>query len=204
MVLENKLGITNSVELAQREELLSKQRAIELYDKRILSTLAPGTISALEEIHHYLFQDIYDFAGKTRNVNIAKGNFRFTPVMYLNEALAAIESMPQSTFDEITEKYVEMNVAHPFREGNGRATRIWLDIMLKTSLEKVVDWSLVDKQDYLLAMERSPIKDTEIKQLLKDALTDKVNDREVFMKGIDASYSYEGYSTYSIRNLTLS
>lgn len=204
MVLENKLGITNSVELAQQEELLSKQRAIELYDKRILSTLAPGTISALEEIHHYLFQDIYDFAGKTRNVNIAKGNFRFTPVMYLNEALAAIESMPQSTFDEIIEKYVEINVAHPFREGNGRATRIWLDIMLKTSLEKVVDWSLVDKQDYLLAMERSPIKDTEIKQLLKDALTDKVNDRKVFMKGIDASYSYEGYSTYSIRNLTLS
>ena len=201
MALENKLGITNSAELAREEERLSKTRALELFETDFLSTLQPGTFDALAKIHAFLFSDIYEFAGKVRTVNIAKGNFRFAPLMYLDAALRNIEKMPQNTFDEIIEKYVEMNVAHPFREGNGRATRIWLDHILKCELGMVVDWSLVDKEDYLLAMERSPIKDIEIKHLLKNALTDKVNDRQVFMKGIDHSYYYEGYSTFKTENL---
>ena len=201
MALENKLGITNSAELAREEERLSKIRAIELFETDFLSTLCPGTFNALSGIHAFLFSDIYDFAGKIRTVNIAKGNFRFAPLMYLNAALENIEKMPQGTFEEIVEKYVEMNVAHPFREGNGRATRIWLDHILKCELGKVIDWSLVDKADYLLAMERSPIKDVEIKYLLKNALTDKVNDRQVFIKGIDTSYHYEGYTAFKTEDL---
>lgn len=201
MVLENKLGITNSADLAKEEEKLSKKRAVELFENRLLSLADVGSFSSLQKIHEYLFQDIYDFAGKIRTVNIAKGSFRFAPVVYLQDALKHIENMPQSTFDEIIKKYVEMNVAHPFREGNGRSTRIWLDLILKKELNKVVDWRRVDKNDYLLAMERSPIKDLEIKVLLKDALTDDINDREVFMKGIDASYSYEGYSTFRTEDL---
>ncbi len=201
MALENKLGITNSAELAREEERLSKTRALELFETDFLSTLQPGTFDALAKIHAFLFSDIYEFAGNVRTVNIAKGNFRFAPLMYLDSALQNIEKMPQNTFDEIIEKYVEMNVAHPFREGNGRATRIWLDHILKCQLGMVVDWSLVDKEDYLLAIERSPIKDIEIKHLLKNALTDKVNDRQVFMKGIDHSYYYEGYSTFKTENL---
>lgn len=201
MVLENKLGITNSADLAKEEEKLSKKRAVELFENGILSLADAGSFSSLQKIHEYLFQDIYDFAGKIRTVNIAKGSFRFAPVVYLQDALKHIENMPQSTFDEIIKKYVEMNVAHPFREGNGRSTRIWLDLILKKELNKVVDWRRVDKNDYLLAMERSPIKDLEIKVLLKDALTDDINDREVFMKGIDASYSYEGYSTFRTEDL---
>lgn len=201
MVLENKLGITNSADLAKEEEKLSKKRAVELFEEELLSLADAGSFSSLQKIHEYLFQDIYDFAGKIRTVNIAKGSFRFAPVVYLQDALKHIENMPQSTFDEIIKKYVEMNVAHPFREGNGRSTRIWLDLILKKELNKVVDWRRVDKNDYLLAMERSPIKDLEIKVLLKDALTDDINDREVFMKGIDASYSYEGYSTFRIEDL---
>ncbi len=201
MVLENKLGITNSADLAKEEEKLSKKRAVELFEKGLLSLADAGSFSSLQKIHEYLFQDIYDFAGKIRTVNIAKGSFRFAPVVYLQDALKHIENMPQSTFDEIIKKYVEMNVAHPFREGNGRSTRIWLDLILKKELNKVVDWRRVDKNDYLLAMERSPIKDLEIKVLLKDALTDDINDREVFMKGIDASYSYEGYSTFRTEDL---
>lgn len=201
MVLENKLGITNSADLAKEEEKLSKKRAVELFEKGLLSLADAGSFSSLQKIHEYLFQDIYDFAGKIRTVNIAKGSFRFAPVVYLQDALKHIENMPQSTFDEIIKKYVEMNVAHPFREGNGRSTRIWLDLILKKELSKVVDWRRVDKNDYLLAMERSPIKDLEIKVLLKDALTDNINDREVFMKGIDASYSYEGYSTFRTEDL---
>lgn len=201
MVLENKLGITNSADLAKEEEKLSKKRAVELFEKGLLSLADAGSFSSLQKIHEYLFQDIYDFAGKIRTVNIAKGSFRFAPVVYLQDALKHIENMPQSTFDEIIKKYVEMNVAHPFREGNGRSTRIWLDLILKKELSKVVDWRRVDKNDYLLAMERSPIKDLEIKVLLKDALTDDINDREVFMKGIDASYSYEGYSTFRTEDL---
>ena len=201
MVLENKLGITNSADLAKEEEKLSKKRAVELFEKGLLSLADAGSFSSLQKIHEYLFQDIYDFAGKIRTVNIAKGSFRFAPVVYLQDALKHIENMPQSTFDEIIKKYVEMNVAHPFREGNGRSTRIWLDLILKKELSKVVDWRRVDKNDYLLAMERSPIKDLEIKVLLKDALTDDINDREVFMKGIDASYSYEGYSTFKTEDL---
>lgn len=201
MVLENKLGITNSADLAKEEEKLSKKRAVELFEKGLLSLADAGSFSSLQKIHEYLFQDIYNFAGKIRNVNIAKGSFRFAPVVYLQDALKHIENMPQSTFDEIIKKYVEMNVAHPFREGNGRSTRIWLDLILKKELSKVVDWRRVDKNDYLLAMERSPIKDLEIKVLLKDALTDDINDREVFMKGIDASYSYEGYSTFRTEDL---
>ena len=201
MALENKLGITTSAELAREEERISKTRAIELFETNFLSLLTPGTFDALSKIHDFLFSDIYDFAGQIRTVNIAKGNFRFAPLMYLSTALENIEKMPQSTFDEIVEKYVEMNVAHPFREGNGRATRIWLDHILKSEIGMVVDWSLVDKDDYLLAMERSPIKDIEIKHLLKNALTDKVNDRQVFMKGIDHSYYYEGYTTYKAENL---
>ena len=203
MTLENKLGITSSVELAREEELLTKRRALELYDKGLLGTFEVGTFDGLAKIHGYLFQDIYDFAGKMRTVNIAKDNFRFAPSVYLLEALEAIEKMPQSTFDEIVEKYIEMNIAHPFREGNGRATRIWLDAILKKELGRVVDWSRVDKEDYLLAMERSPIRDTEIKAILEKALTEKIDDRQVYMKGIDASYSYEGYSTYSMDSVSV-
>lgn len=200
MVLENKLGITSSSELANMEEKISKRKALELFELGVLDNLKAGTFETLSKIHEYLFNEIYDFAGKIRDVNIAKGNFRFAPLMYLNVALKNIEKMPQSTFDEIIAKYVEMNVAHPFREGNGRSTRIWLDLILKTELGMVVDWSIVDKEDYLLAMERSPIKDVEIKVLLKDALTDKINDRDVYMKGIDASYNYEGYNIYKIQD----
>ncbi len=201
MVLENKLGITNSSELAREEERLSKKRALELFETQRFNAMEAGTFKALKEIHKYLFQDVYDFAGELRTVNIAKGNFRFAPVMYLQAALENIEKMPQATFDEIIEKYVEMNIAHPFREGNGRSTRIWLDLILKTELNLVVDWNKIDKEDYLLAMERSPIKDIEIKHLIKNALTNKINDREVYMKGIDASYNYEGYSTFNSKNL---
>jgi len=201
MTLENKLNISDSATLAREEERISKLRAIELFDTNFLSTLKAGTFEALAKIHNFLFSDIYEFAGQIRTVNIAKGNFRFAPLMYLNAALCNIENMPQSTFDQIVEKYVEMNVAHPFREGNGRATRIWLDHILKSELGVIVDWSLVDKEDYLLAMERSPIKDIEIKYLLKAALTDKINDRQVFMKGIDHSYYYEGYTTFKAVDL---
>lgn len=201
MTLENKLGITDSAELARMEEKISKTKALELFETGLLDTFPVGNFEGLAMIHKYLFDEIYDFAGKMRTVNIAKGNFRFAPLMYLGAALENIANMPQSTFDEIIEKYVEMNVAHPFREGNGRSTRIWLDAILKKELGMVVDWSLVDKEDYLLAMERSPIKDVEIKVLLKVALTDKVNDREVYMKGIDASYHYEGYNVYKTENI---
>ena len=201
MALENKLGITSSAELAREEERISKTRALELFETNFLSTLKAGTFDALSKIHAFLFSDIYDFAGKLRTVNIAKGNFRFAPLMYLSASLENIEKMPQGTFDEIVEKYVEMNVAHPFREGNGRATRIWLDHLFRSEIGKVVDWSLVDKEDYLLAMDRSPIKDIEIKHLLRNALTDKVEDRQVFIKGIDTSYHYEGYATYKTENL---
>lgn len=197
------MGITSSVELAQKEELLTKRRALELYDKGLLGTFEVGTFDGLAKIHGYLFQDVYDFAGEMRTVNIAKGGFRFAPSIYLPEALEAIGRMSQSTFGEILEKYVEMSVAHPFREGNGRAMRIWLDVILKKELGLVVDWGVIDQEDYLLAMERSPIRDTEIKAVLKEALTDKIDDRQVYMKGIDASYSYEGYSTYSIGELQL-
>ncbi len=201
MALENKLGITSSPELAEAEERISKKKALELFDNGILDTLEAGKFSALKAIHKYLFEDIYDFAGEVRTVNIAKGNFRFAPVMYLAAALENIDKMPQSTFDEIVEKYVEMNIAHPFREGNGRSTRIWLDCIFKKELGKVVDWSKVDKEDYLLAMERSPIKDIEIKYILKNALTDEINSREVYMKGIDHSYYYEGYTTFKTEEL---
>lgn len=201
MALENKLGITDSAELARIEEKISKARALELFETGLLNTFPVGNFEGLAMIHKYLFDDIYDFAGKMRTVNIAKGNFRFAPVMYLGAALDNISKMPQSTFDEVIEKYVEMNVAHPFREGNGRSTRIWLDCILKKELGLVIDWSRVDKEDYLLAMERSPIKDVEIKFLLKAALTDQVNDREVYMKGIDASYHYEGYNVYKTENI---
>lgn len=201
MVLENKLGLTNSADLAREEERLSKKRALELFEKSILSEFPVGSFMALQKIHEYLFQDIYDFAGKIRNVNISKGSFRFAPAMYLQEAINKIENMPQSNFDEIIKKYVEMNVAHPFREGNGRSTRIWLDLILSKVLNKVVDWSKVDKNDYLLAMERSPIKDVELKYLLQNALTDKVNDRDVYMKGVDASYNYEDYSEFKSNEL---
>lgn len=201
MILENKLGITDASELARVEEKLSKAKALELFETKLLDTFEVGTFKGLSAIHKYLFEDIYTFAGKIRVVNIAKGNFRFAPVMYLQSALENIGKMPQSTFDEIIEKYVEMNVAHPFREGNGRSTRIWLDCIFKKELQQVVDWNKVDKEDYLLAMERSPIKDTEIKVILKAALTDKINDREVYMKGIDASYHYEGYNVYKTEEL---
>lgn len=203
MILENKLGMTSPIELAREEELLTKRRALELYDEGSLSTFEVGTFDGLAKIHDCLFQDVYDFAGKMRTVNIAKGGFRFAPHIYLPAALEAIEKMPQSTFDEIVEKYIEMNVTHPFREGNGRTTRIWLDAILKKELGMIVDWSLVEKENYLLAMERSPIRDIEIKAVLKEALTDKINDRQVYMKGVDASYSYEGYSTYTMRELPL-
>ena len=201
MALENKLGITDSAELAREEEKISKKKALWLFESGTLDSLKAGTFAALQEIHRCLFEELYDFAGKIRTVNLAKGNFRFAPVMYLETALGNIEKMPQSTYDEIIEKYVEMNVAHPFREGNGRSTRIWLDHILKMGIGKVVDWSKVDKEDYLLAMERSPIKDVEIKVLLKEALTDEVDSREVYMKGIDHSYYYEGYTTYKIEEL---
>ena len=201
MALENKLGITDSAELAREEEKISKKKALWLFESGTLDSLKAGTFAALQEIHKCLFEELYDFAGKIRTVNLAKGNFRFAPVMYLEAALGNIEKMPQSTYDEIIEKYVEMNVAHPFREGNGRSTRIWMDHILKMEIGKVVDWSKVDKEDYLLAMERSPIKDVEIKVLLKEALTDEVDSREVYMKGIDHSYYYEGYTTYKIEEL---
>ena len=201
MALENKLGINDSAELAREEEKISKIKAIELYESNIVEDFEVGKFSGLSKIHEFLFDEIYDFAGKVRIVNLAKGNFRFAPVMYLDAALKHIDDMPQSTYDEIIEKYVEMNIAHPFREGNGRSTRIWLDLILKKELKLVVDWNKVDKEDYLLAMERSPIKDVEIKVLLKNALTDKIDDREVYMKGIDASYYYEGYNTFKSEDL---
>lgn len=201
MTLENKLGITSSAELATQEERLSKKRALELFESGMLDKLEPGTFKTLQTIHKQLCMDIYDFAGKVRSVNIAKGGFRFVPAMYLLDALIQIERMPQSTIDEIIEKYVEMNVAHPFREGNGRSTRIWLDLILKKELQLVVDWSKVNKEDYLSAMERSPIKDLEIKFLLKNALTEHIDDREVYMKGIDASYMYEGYEEFKTKDL---
>ena len=201
MALENKLGLTSSADLAREEERISKKKAVELFETGLLDTLPAGKFVTLQAIHKYLFEDIYDFAGEIRTVNIAKGNFRFAPLMYLQAALENIDKMPQSNFDEIVEKYVEMNIAHPFREGNGRSTRIWLDHILKTEIGKVVDWSEVDKEDYLLAMERSPIKDVEIKMLLKGALTDEINSREVYMKGIDHSYYYEGYTTFKTEEL---
>jgi len=201
MALENKLGLTSSADLAREEERISKKKAVELFETGLLDTLPAGKFVTLQAIHKYLFEDIYDFAGEIRTVNMAKGNFRFAPLMYLQAALENIDKMPQSNFDEIVEKYVEMNIAHPFREGNGRSTRIWLDHILKTEIGKVVDWSKVDKEDYLLAMERSPIKDVEIKVLLKGALTDEINSREVYMKGIDHSYYYEGYTTFKTEEL---
>lgn len=201
MALDNKLGLENSADLAREEEKISKKKAVELFEKDLFQGIEIGTLSSLKAIHKYLFEDIYDFAGEIRTINLSKGNFRFAPLMYLEAALENIDKMPQSTFDEIIEKYVEMNIAHPFREGNGRSTRIWLDLMLKNEIGKVVDWSKVDKEDYLLAMERSPIKDIEIKVLLKAALTDKVDNREVYMKGIDCSYYYEGYITFKAEEL---
>ena len=201
MALENKLGLTSSSDLAREEERISKKKALTLFEKGILDNLPAGKFSTFQVIHKYLFEDIYDFAGKVRTVNIAKGNFRFVPLMYLQVALENIDKMPQSGFDEIIEKYVEMNIAHPFSEGNGRSTRIWLDHILKSEIGKVVDWSKVDKEDYLLAMERSPIKDLEIKVLLKSALTDEINNREIYMKGIDHSYYYEGYTTFKTEEL---
>ena len=201
MALQNKLGLTDELELALEEERISKQKALALYDTGLLNTFPVGTFAGLAMIHKYLFEDIYEFAGQMRTVNIAKGNFRFAPVMYLRPALESIDQMPQSTFDEIIEKYVEMNVAHPFREGNGRSTRIWLDSILKKELHQVVDWSRVDKSDYLMAMERSPVKDLEIKVLLHKALTEQIHDRQVYMKGIDASYHYEGYQIFRTEEL---
>lgn len=200
-MLENKLGLTSSAELARMEEQLSKKKAVLLFEKGILDSLPAGKFSTLQAIHRYLFEDIYEFAGEIRKVNMAKGNFRFAPLMYLDAALENIDKMPQPDFDEIIEKYVEMNIAHPFREGNGRSARIWLDHMLKQEIGKVIDWSKVDKEDYLLAMERSPVKDIEIKYLLKNALTDEVDSHEVYMKGIDHSYYYEGYTTFKTEEL---
>lgn len=201
MALENKLHITDSTELARMEEKISKKKAVELFENGYLDVYEAGTLQMLAAIHKYLFEEIYEFAGELRTGNLAKGNFRFVPVMYLQAAIENVEKMPQSTFDEIIEKYVEMNIAHPFREGNGRSTRIWLDLILKKELNMVIDWSAVDKEDYLLAMERSPIKDIEIKYILKQALTDKVGDRDVYMKGIDHSYYYEGYTLYKAEDL---
>ena len=201
MTLENKLGLADSTELAREEERISKKKALELFENGMLEKLEPGKFSALKAIHKYLFDEIYEFAGEVRTVNISKGSFRFAPLMYLENALESIDKMPQSTFDEIVEKYVEMNIAHPFREGNGRSTRIWLDLIFKAELHKVVDWSKVDKDDYLLAMERSPIKDIEIKHILKAALTDEIDSRDVYMKGIDHSYYYEGYTTFKTEEL---
>ena len=201
MVLKNKLGLNDAMELAKEEEKITKLKAIELFETKKLYQFEVGTFKGLSQIHRYLFEDVYEFAGKVRIENISKSNFRFASAMYLEDALKKIDKMPQLNFDEIIEKYIEMNIAHPFREGNGRSTRIWLDMILKKELGKVIDWSKIDKEDYLLAMERSPIKDTEIKFLLKEALTDKINDREVYMKGIDASYNYEGYNVYKIEDL---
>lgn len=201
MALENKLGLTSIAELDREEERISKKKAAQLFDRKLLDTFDVGTFAGLTAIHKHLFEDIYDFAGELRTVNIAKGNFRFASLMYLQAALENIDKMPQSNFDEIVEKYVEMNIAHPFREGNGRSTRIWLNHILKNEISKVVDWSKVDKEDYLLAMERSPIKDIEIKHILKTALTDEINSREVYMKGIDHSYYYEGYTTFKTEEL---
>lgn len=201
MALENKLGITNSADLAREEEKFSKKRAKELFEKDLLKDMEPGKFSSLKAIHKYLFQDVYEFAGEIRKVNIAKGNFRFAPLMYLKVALKNIDNMPQNDFNQIVEKYVEMNIAHPFREGNGRSTRIWLDHILKNEIEKVVDWGKVDKEDYLLAMERSPVRDIEIKHVLSQALTDEIDNREIYMKGIDCSYYYEGYTTYKTEEL---
>ena len=201
MALENKFGIKNSAELARKEERISKKRAVELFENGMLENLEAGKFQTLCEIHKYLFDDIYDFAGKIRTVNISKGNFRFAPLMYLEIAIKNVDKMPQNTFDEIVEKYVEMNIVHPFREGNGRSMRIWLDMMLKKQIGQVVDWSKIEKEDYLMAMERSPIKDIEIKYILKAALTDQINDLEVYMKGIDHSYYYEGYVTYKTEEL---
>ncbi|GAA2881105.1 protein adenylyltransferase Fic [Enterococcus casseliflavus] len=201
MILENKLGLTNQVELAKAEEKLSKQKAKELYDSGKINEIEVGTFKGLSEIHDFLFSEIYDFAGKIRTVNIAKGNFRFAPVMYLEHSIKHIDQMLQTSFEEIIKKYVEMNIAHPFREGNGRSTRIWLDLILKDELQKVVDWNLINKEDYLSAMERSPVNDLEIRYLISNALTDEINDRELYMKGIDVSYFYEGYSEYTIDDL---
>lgn len=201
MILKNKLGINNQIKLAKTEEKITKIKAIKLFETGELNTFEVGTFKGLSQIHKYLFEEIYEFAGKIRTENISKSNFRFASAMYLQEALKQIDKMPQSNFDQIIEKYIEMNIAHPFREENGRSTRIWLDMILKKEIGKVVDWSKIDKEDYLLAMERSPIKNIEIKYLLKEALTDKINDREVYMKGIDASYSYEGYSVYKVEDL---
>lgn len=201
MALENKLGITDSAQLAREEEKISKAKAKELFESGILDSLHPGTYVTLARIHEFLFDEIYDFAGKMRTVNIAKENFRFAPLMYLQVSLENIDKMPQSSYDEIIEKYVEMNIAHPFREGNGRSMRIWLDLILKKELHQVIDWSKVDKEDYLLAMERSPIRDIEIKHVLKQALTDEINSREIYMKGIDTSYYYEGYVAYKTEEL---
>lgn len=200
-MIENKLGITSSHDLAKEEERISKQKAIEMFETEMLDRLEPGTFGSLAVIHEHLFGEIYDFAGKIRSVNLSKGNFRFAPAMFLDDTLKTIETMPQSTFDEIIEKYVEMNVAHPFSEGNGRSMRIWLDVILKHELGQVTDWSKIDKDDYLLAMERSPIRDIEIKHILKEALTYSINDRDIFMKGIDHSYYYEGYHTYNAKDL---
>ncbi len=201
MALENKLGIKSSAELAREEERISKKKAVELFENGMLENLEAGKFQTLCEIHKYLFDDIYDFAGKIRTVNLSKGNFRFAPLMYLEAAIENIDKMPQNTFDEIVEKYVEMNIVHPFREGNGRSMRIWLDMMLKKQIGQVVDWSKIEKEDYLMAMERSPIKDIEIKYILNAALTDQINDREIYMKGIDHSYYYEGYVTYKTEEL---
>ncbi len=201
MSLANKLGLTNPADLAREEERISKKKALALFETGMFDKMEAGKFSALKSIHKFLFEDIYDFAGEIRTVNLSKGNFRFAPLMYLEASLAHIDQMPQSTFDEIVEKYVEMNIAHPFREGNGRSTRIWLDLIFKVELGKVVDWSKVDKEDYLLAMERSPIRDIEIKHVLKGALTDEINSREVYMKGIDHSYYYEGYTTFKTEEL---
>ena len=201
MVLKNKFNIESQIELNKIEEKISKEKAVKLFDSGKIDKIKAGTFKGLQQIHKFLFEDIYDFAGQIRNINISKGSFRFAPVMYLEQSLKNIEKMPQSTFDEIVQKYVEMNIAHPFREGNGRATRIWLDLIFKKELKKVVDWNKIDKEDYLSAMERSPIKDIEIKHLLKNALTDKTDEREVFMKGIDVSYYYEGYDEYDIHKL---
>ena len=201
MTLENKLGLNNPADLAREEERISKKKAMELFENGILDKLEAGKFSSLKSIHKYLFEDIYDFAGKIRTVNISNGNFRFAPVMYLEAALENIDKMKQSSFDEIIEKYVEINIAHPFREGNGRSTRIWLDLILKKEIGQVIDWSKVDKEDYLMAMERSPVKDIELKFILKNALTHKVDSREVYMKGIDHSYYYEGYTTFKTEEL---
>lgn len=201
MTLDNRLGIKDSVELSKAQEKISKKKAVELFDKNIFDKLKPGSCEALFTIHKYLFEDIYDFAGELRNVNISKGNFRFAPVMYLAVSLENIEKMPQGSFDEIVEKYVEMNIAHPFREGNGRSMRIWLDLMLKKEIGKAIDWSMVDKEDYFMAMERSTVKDIEIKHILREALIDDINDREIYMKGIDHSYYYEGYAEFKAEEL---